>query len=450
MSKISVVGLGKLGLCLATVFAKRGFDVIGVDIREDFVTAVNKGRSPIIEPGLSELISEVGGKTLKTTMNHAEAIENSDITIILVSTPSNDDGSFSNHYVESALQSLATELAKSKKDNHSFIISSTVMPGSIESSFIPVIEEHSGRKLNVGFDVCHVPDFVALGDVINGFLKPELVVIGESSREAGEKVDNIYNKIYENTPYVAHMSLVSAEISKVSLNAYITLKISFANTLANLCDKTPNADLDSITNAIGVDQRISPYFFKGGLSFGGTCFPRDTKAFISFAQKKCNEADLIKAVEKVNTYQDQLLLKLVDKIWSKEDNHVLGVLGLAFKPSTPVIVESPAIKLIEGLLQKRIDQTIIVYDPLAIKNTRQRFDNAIEYAGTIEECLTKSSVCVVTTPDIAFKELIESFKANGPMTLIDCWRLLDRDSLSDNIRYIAWGYSQNTDAIDLE
>ena len=444
MCSVSVVGLGKLGLCLASVFAKKGFDVIGVDIQEDFVLAINDGRSPIIEPGLSELISEFGGKTLITTMNHSEAIEKTNTTIILVSTPSNNNGSFSNRYIKSALKSLAIELGNSTKDYHQFVISSTVMPGSIENSFIPIIEQYSGRKLNVGFDVCYVPDFVALGDVINDFLKPELVVIGESSREAGEKVESIYNKIFENTPHVVHMSLVSAEIAKVSLNAYVTLKMSFANTLANLCENTPNADLDSITSAIGVDKRISPYYFKGGLSFGGTCFPRDTKAFISFAQKKDNEAHLIKAVEKVNAYQDQLLLELVDRICPKGENHVLGVLGLAFKPSTPVIVESPAIKLINGLLQRRTDQTISVYDPLALENTRRQFGNTIEYANSIEECLTKSSICVITTPDKAFKRVVEDFKSNGPMTLIDCWRLLNQNRLDHNIEYVAWGYSEDT------
>src|SRR5664279_787785 len=159
--RLSLVGLGKLGLCLAACFAKRGFKTLGVDIEERVVDHVNRGLAPWYEPGLAELLAEHGGKTLRATRDHKQAIEQTDATWVLVATPSNPDGSFSNRFVESALRSLAEALRDSHKDHHLFVISSTVMPGSINSSFIPILEKVSGRKLNEGFSVGYSPDFVA-------------------------------------------------------------------------------------------------------------------------------------------------------------------------------------------------------------------------------------------------------------------------------------------------
>jgi UDPglucose 6-dehydrogenase len=325
---VSVVGMGKLGLCLAAVFAKKGLRTIAVDIERKVVEAVNRGRSPIIEPGLDEIIAEVAGTTLRATLDHREAIEGSDVTFVLVSTPSNPDGSFSNRYVESALRSLAAAFGQSTKGYHLFVISSTVVPGSTEGSFIPLIEEVSGRKLHRDFDVCYDPDFVALGDVINGFLKPDLVVIGESTARGGELVEAIHRRVCESTPYIGRMSLVSAEIAKVSLNSYITVKITFANMLATICQRIPGADIDAITRAIGADPRISPLYLRGGPAYGGTCFPRDTKAFITFAGQHRHDAGMIRAVERINEAQHTELASLVMTHYRAGDHRVVVVIVL--------------------------------------------------------------------------------------------------------------------------
>jgi UDPglucose 6-dehydrogenase len=237
--RLSVVGLGKLGLCLAACFAEKGFETLGVDIEEQVVQKVNQGVAPWFEPGLDELLARHGGKMLRATVHHREAIEQTDITFVLVATPSNPDGTFSNRFVEAALRSLGDALRESKKDHHLFVISSTVMPGSTESDFIPLLEKHSGRRLNEGFSVCYDPDFVALGNVIKGFLCPDLVIIGESSPDAGARVEAIHRQICENEPVISRMSIINAELAKVCLNVYVTLKISFANSVANLCERIP-------------------------------------------------------------------------------------------------------------------------------------------------------------------------------------------------------------------
>lgn len=438
---VSLVGMGKLGLCLAAVFAKKGLRTVAVDIERGVVEGVNQGRSPIVEPGLQEIIAEVGGKTLRATLDHGEAIAKTDVTFVLVATPSNADGSFSNRHVESALRALADAFRRSQKKYHLFVISSTVVPGSVEGSFIPLIERTSGRKLHQDFDVCYDPDFVALGDVLRGFLRPELVVIGESSKRAGDIVEAIHHRICESKPTIARMSLVSAEVAKVSLNSYITLKISFANTLASICQRIPGADVDAITSAIGVDRRISPHYLKGGPAYGGTCFPRDTRAFITFAGSHDNDAALIRAVEQVNERQHRELSTLVRRHAAGDQPRTVGVLGLAFKPGTPVITESPGMRLTEELLRHDIE--VVAYDPLAVPSAKVVLEDRVEFVSSAWKLLSLCDVCVVTTPDAQYREVLQKWKVDRPLTVVDCWRLLDRSKLDPKIRYVALGYADD-------
>lgn len=437
IDSISVVGLGKLGLCLSSCLAEKGFQVIGVDIEERVVNQLNEGKAPWFEPRLDELLAKHGGKTLKATTYHKEAIENTDITFILVATPSNPDGSFSNRFIESALVLLGKALAESKKEHHLFVISSTVMPESTDNIFIPLLEKHTGRKLNEGFSVCYDPDFVALGNVIKGFLSPDLVVIGESSLGAGVKVADIHRQMCENNPPIFRMSIINAEIAKVCLNAYITTKISFANSIANLCEAISGADVDIITKAIGMDKRISPYYFQGGLSFGGTCFPRDTKAYKRLAEKYNVQADIIHAVDMVNKFQDENLAHKVMAELEKLENKTVGILGLTFTPNTAVITESPAIKLIQVLLNHNV--RVIAYDRLSIDNTRAVFGSAVEYVHSVENCLSRSGLCVITLRDLHIKEVVELFSPESPITIIDCWRIIDKSKLNGKVKYIVLG-----------
>ena len=442
--RISVVGLGKLGLCLAACFAEKGFETIGVDINEDTVNSVNNGMSPFAEHGLPELVSKLGGNMLKATLSHREAIEQTDITFVLVSTPSEPDGSFSNRYAETALKSLAEGFSQSDKKNHLFVISSTIIPCSTEKTFIPLIEKYSGRKLNVDFQVCYNPDFVALGSVIHDFFNPDLVVIGQSSPSAGKQVESIYRRLCDNNPQILKMSIINAEITKVCLNTYITMKISFANAVSQICQSCAGADVDVVTDALGCDRRISPLYLRGGLSYGGTCFPRDTAAFIALSKQCGCEAELIKAVQKTNEQHNRYLSELVLSHVDPGVGGTVSILGLAFKPGTPVIVESPAIKLIDNLLQQGID--VAVYDPLAMENTKNVFGDKISYAVSVEDCISKSSVCVITTQEDEFKRIDETYIVNGLTVIIDCWRILDPAVLGPNVNYVPMGRWTETGA----
>jgi UDPglucose 6-dehydrogenase len=437
-SNVSVVGLGKLGLCYAALMADSGHTTIGVDVAQSVVDSINTGKSPVIEPGLPDLIAKHGGKNLLATTAHARAIEETDCTFILVATPSNPDGSFSNQYVESAVRGLAGELGRSKKSYHNFVLGSTVTPGAATGVVIPLIEKLSGRRLNEGFGLSYDPEFVALGDVLKGFREPDLIMIGQSSEEAGDRTLEVHRTICRNNPPVVRTTLVSAEIAKVSLNAYMTLKISFANMLANLCERIPSADLDAITGAIGLDRRIGPKFLRGGLAYGGPCFPRDTKALIALANREGYDAGLIRAVEEVNLFQNRHLAEMVSAAAARVTKPRVAVLGVSFKPGTPVIVESAAINLVEALLAKGVEVTL--YDPLALDNARALLKDRVRYARDAVECLAAADVCVIANPEKGYKTAVESLQPDTRLTVIDCWRLLDPKLLAPEVDYVAWGY----------
>lgn len=432
--KLSVIGLGKLGTCMAACFASKGFETTGLDINKNMVDAINRGQASVVEPRLQELLTASRDKLIATT-DLEELIHNSDITFLVTPTPSEPDGHFSDRYLKSALEPLATSLKKSNKEYHLFVITSTVSPGTTDESLIPLVENYSARKLNKGFGVCYSPEFIALGSVINDFLNPDLVLIGESDQPAGDQLIKIYEAVCENKPYIARMSIVSAEIMKISLNSYITMKISFANALANICEAVPGADIDAITRALGADKRISPYYIRGSLAYGGPCFPRDNKAFVTFARKFGHEARLAETTDEVNQYQTSHLKDLVLK--HLPDDRKISILGLAYKPHTPVIEESAAVKLIEELLGKEVN--ITVYDPLAMDNARMAFGDAINYAPSLKECLSSSTCWVVTLPYDEFRAIDDSFVTANPTTVIDCWRILEPAELGKKVKYIALG-----------
>ena len=433
---LSVVGLGKLGACTAACFAARGFDVIGVDINKHSVRAINRGEMPVYEPHLQDVITAAGPR-LRATTEYADAIAATGITFLIVPTPVQPDGQFSDQYLAEALTQLALALGRARKPYHVFVITSTVSPGTTEGRLIPLIERVSGRRLGRDFGVCYNPEFIALGTVIRDFLKPDLVLVGESDRRAGRPLASIYRQVCQNEPPIARMSIVSAEITKISLNAFVTMKISFANTLATICEAIPGAELDRITEALGADRRIAPHTLKGGLPFGGPCFPRDNRAFAAFAERFGVDAKLAKACDEMNEYRAERVAELVMCQISSVSPQRVSILGLAYKANTPVVEESPALQIIDRLVQKRAE--ITVYDPLAMDGARAVFGDRISYAASVEECVAGCSVCVITTQADEFRGLDGSHFAHARPVVIDCWRLLDPRKLGAGVEYVPLG-----------
>src|SRR5437870_11792169 len=251
IERVSVFGLGKLGACIAATLAERGFDVLGVDIDPEKVRRVNEGLPPVEEPLLAETIAAGRGR-LKATLDHREAAA-TDASFFIPPSPSLPDGSFSNEYLLRAMQPIATAVRERGKKGHLFVCNSTTTPGAMDRVLIPMLERELDGVCGRDFGVCYNPEFIALGNVIHGLLEPDLVLIGESDPESGAALAELYKKYNRNAPRIARMSISSAELAKLSVNSYITMKISFTNQLRMISDQFPKANIHAILEAIGSD-----------------------------------------------------------------------------------------------------------------------------------------------------------------------------------------------------
>ncbi|HVQ15623.1 MAG TPA: nucleotide sugar dehydrogenase [Vicinamibacterales bacterium] len=416
--KISVIGLGKLGAPLAAVLASKGFDVIGVDLNQSYVDALNQGQAPVEEPRLQELIDAHRAR-LKATASVDEAITTTDVTFVIVPTPSDSSGRFSNAAVLSAMKSIG--LALRRKDGyHVVVITSTVMPGSTGGEIQQALEQHAGRRVGSQLGLCYNPEFIALGSVVRDMLRPDMILIGESDKTAGDLLESIYAKSCDNTPTIRRMNFVNAELTKISVNTFVTTKISYANMLADICDRLPGADVDVVTQAVGTDSRIGAKYLKGATGYGGPCFPRDNVAFARLARDIGARAELAEATDTVNRYQVDRVLGAVDARLT--DSGVVGVLGLSYKPDTAVVEESQGLVLVERLLD--LGRRVIVYDPEAIPSAQQALRRPFDVATSAAECVQRSSLVVVMTPWPEFSRIpVEAYqRSTSRLTVIDCWR----------------------------
>lgn len=405
---VSVIGLGKLGLPLSVAFADRDVRVIGVDILQEVVDAVNDRRPHIYEPKLDAYLKRAEDK-LVATSNLYWAVAHTPISIVLVPTPSDGDGWFSLEYVLNVCVKLGRAIQG--KDYHLVTISSTVMPGSCQGEITHALERASGKKCGEGFGVAYCPEFVALGNCIAGFKRPDFVLIGESDGKAGATLENLYSRFVSPDVPKVRMSLVNAELAKISLNCYVTTKISFANQLAEICEKIPGADVDAVTRAIGIDSRIGHKYLRGATSYGGECFPRDVRAMLALARKLGIKLPLPEAVNTINEWQIERLAYLVRMIVARAKGSDVGILGLAFKPGTDVTTESTGMALVSELRAFNLH----TFDPV-VKGTCE----------TAQECVNQSGVVVVTIPCDEFKGL--QFREG--QIVIDCWRILDDRQLN--------------------
>jgi len=403
IEKISLIGLGKLGLPLLSTFAVNGQEIIGYDIDQNKINELKENKLPFFEPNLDNYFN-VGKKNIDLTNDIKKIIEKSDAAIILVNTPSDINGEFSNQNVFNVVEALSKELKNSKKEDFLFIISSTVMPNS-HKQIIKIIESNSEKKLNHGFGYAYIPDLVALGSVINDFENPDLLILGASNEYYGNVCEKIYHKIIKNEAPIKKMSIIESEVTKVSLNAYITMKISFANFIGNIADIF-GCNSNNITEALGCDRRISSHYIKSGVSFGGTCFPRDTWAFIKMAENIGLDALHIKATQKINESQNQILF---DKVKKHKDKRI-GIWGLAFKPNTAVINESPGMILYNNL--KKYNCSVFGCDEFV--ETDYNYNNLKEF---IDNC----DVIVITQN---IPKVVKNFKTEiRNKIIINPWNL---------------------------
>ncbi len=437
--KLSIIGLGKLGSPMAAVMAHKGHTVVGVDVNPAFVSAIQQGRPPVNEPGLPEMI-RANRERLSATTDYEEAILATDATFIIVPTPSDPDGTFSMRFVLSAAEKIGAGL-RNKKGWHVVVLSSTVMPGSTEGTLLPALEAHSGKKCGQGFGLCYNPEFIALGSVIRDMLNPDMILIGESDARSGDLLQRLYEGVCESNPRIQRMNYVNAELTKLSVNTFVTTKISYANMLAEVCETLQGADVDVVTSAIGCDTRIGKKYLKGALGYGGPCFPRDNKAFSALARTNGVPALLAEATDELNRRQVPRLAELV--LSRLPEGGTAGILGLSYKPDTEVIEESQGLELAKRLLATGV--AVVVYDPAAMENARRALGPSLKCAGNARECAKGADVLVIATPWSEFRTLLaQDFKPLG--TVIDCWRLYSPEYLEHmNYLQIGDGSSRQTE-----
>ncbi len=431
----TVIGLGKLGAPLAACLASKGLQVIGVDADSQKLEALRAGRAPVLETGLESLIRENQDR-LTATSSIEESVANSDITFIVVGTPSEPSGGFSLQHVLPICEAIGRAL-KVKSEFHLVVLTSTVLPGATGGPVKSKLEEASGKQCGRDFGLCYSPEFIALGSVIRDFLNPDFVLIGELDSRSGAILEELYLRVCDSKPVAARMNYANAEITKLAVNTYVTTKISFANMLARICERVPGGNVDVVTAALGLDTRIGAKYLKGAVSYGGPCFPRDNHALAALAREVGATAGLAQATDLFNRAQVVWLAALVEQ--HAPVGGAVGILGLTYKPQTDVVEEAGGFLLAKELARRGFRVT--VFDPAGMVNARRALGDSVHFAGSAEECIAQCEVIVLATPWKEFLEIpAEKWAgAKTDKTVVDCWRALKLGERTAGIRYIGLG-----------
>jgi UDPglucose 6-dehydrogenase len=392
--KVAVVGTGYVGLVAGACLAETGHDVICVDKLADKIKLLNRGKIPIFEPGLEEIVRHNRERgRLKFTTSLATAARKSDVIFIAVGTPTGEDGSADLRYVLAA----AEEIADAMNGYKVIVNKSTVPAGTAE-----LVRETVAARTKHPFSVVSNPEFLKQGAAVEDFLKPDRVVIGASDERAAELMREIYRPFTRTGAPIMVMDPVSAELCKYAANAMLATRISFMNEFANVAEAF-GGDIDQVRRAMAADKRIGPAFLFPGCGYGGSCFPKDVKAVIEFAARRKYRFRILEAVERVNEEQKRRLLKRVDKLFGRNlEGRTIAVWGLAFKPRTDDMREAPAIPIINGLLER--GARVRAFDPEAAESARRIFKRRITYAPDAYSALKRADALIVVTEWNEFRE----------------------------------------------
>jgi GDP-mannose 6-dehydrogenase len=435
--KISIFGIGYVGCVSAACFAHAGHDVTGVDVNPTKVDIINSGKSPIVEPQMSELIHDVvkSGK-LRAMTSSLEAVKATDISLVCVGTPSKPNGSLDLGHVARVCEEIGAALA-TKDTHHTVVIRSTMLPGSIESVALPALEKTSRKKAGKDFGVCVNPEFLREGTSVKDFYAPPFTLIGADDEQTAAIVRELYANI--DAP-IFITTIKTAEMVKYVCNCFHALKVSFANEIGNIC-KALELDSHEVMKVFCADTKLnlSPYYLKPGFAFGGSCLPKDLRA-VSYKAKELDvEVPLLSAITATNKLQVEKALDMVLSTGNKQ----VGVLGFSFKAGTDDLRESPMVTLIETLLGKGLE--LVIYDrdvSLArlFGSNKAYIEEEIPHIaklmrGSIDEVLDAANTIVIGNRSEEFRQ-IESRLRPG-QTVVDLVRLFNRPS-GEGYQGICW------------
>jgi UDPglucose 6-dehydrogenase len=396
MQHITVIGTGYVGLVSGAGISDFGHKVICADIIAEKIENLKRGIIPIYEPGLKELVNRnVDAGRLSFTTNIPQAIKSADVVFIAVGTPEKQDGKADLTAVESVARSIGENI-----NYYKVICTKSTVPINTGEKICKIIEENN--RNNVEFDYVSNPEFLREGAAVKDFMLPDRVIIGASSDRAFKIMREVYRPLYINETPMLHTSVKTAETIKYASNAFLALKISYINEIANLCEAV-DADVHVVAKGMGIDGRISPKFLHPGPGYGGSCFPKDTKALVSTAEELKSPMRTVTAAIETNALQKKRMVKkLFHLLDGKLKGKRIAVLGLSFKPQTDDVRESPAIEMIKALLDA--DSTVSAYDPVAYESMQKLYPN-IEYHKSWEKAVKGCHAAVIMTEWNEFRGL---------------------------------------------
>ncbi len=437
--RLAIFGLGKLGAPLAAVYAQAGHDIVGVDPSPETIAGINSRHPSFEEPGPAEMILN-NRERITAIHDGITATRECDASFIIVPTPSRPDGAFSNDLVIQAAQSIG-QGPRERDDYHLVVLCSTVMPGTTGGELLTELERVSGKRCGQDFGLCYNPEFIALGSVIRDMLNPDMILVGEVDQRAGDTLERIHKSVVHTAP-VERMNFVNAELTKISINTFVTTKIAYANMLAEVCENLEGVDV--VTGAVGLDSRIGRKYLKVALGYGGPCFPRDNVAFDRVGERCGLDLDLTKATQRANARQAVRVAAKAAALNPRDG--VVAVLGMAYKPDTPVIEESQGLKIAKKLVHLNV--AVTVHDPIALPGVRAELGDNVLYAESLAQSLCDADVVVVATAWEDYKGLDPSRLKDGAI-VIDCWRILQRSLFERNGTYVTIGVGGGVAAREL-
>jgi len=436
--RISVFGLGYVGCVSAACFASAGDTVIGVDINPLKVEIINSGKSPIVEPGIGDLIQQsVASGALSATTDTRRALDASDVSLVCVGTPSRANGALDLTHVEKVCQDIGLAL-RDKSGLHTIVIRSTMLPGTIERVVVPVIEESSGKKSGEGFHVCINPEFLREGSSIKDFYSPPFTLIGADDEDTAKVVGSLYANV--SAPLLV-TSVKTAEMVKYACNCFHAVKVSFANEIGNIC-KAAGIDSHQVMDIFCQDQKLnlSSYYLKPGFAFGGSCLPKDLRAINHRAKELDVEAPLLSAILPSNRLQIERALGMVLRTGKKK----IGILGFSFKAGTDDLRESPMVTLVESLIGKGFELQIFDRDVSLARlfgANKEYIEKEIPHIAQLirsdlREVVAQNEVIVIGNKSAEFAQIRDQIKAD--QIVIDLVRLFDDGVRDANYDGICW------------
>lgn len=420
--KISVIGLGFVGLSLAVANARAGFDTVGVDMDDKKIDKLKACIPDFVEPGMDTMLREsIDRQKIHFTTDIDYAIQNSEMTFLAVGTSlKSDDSKVDLSYVKNAVTQIALSLS-GKESFHLLAVKSTVPPLTTESLILPAFKDLiEGGKM----DVVVSPEFLREGSAIVDIQRPHLVVIGSNGGRGATVMEKYCRDFYRAPPDIMHTNIPTAELIKYANNAFLATKISFINFVGSLCQNIPGADVNTVAHAIGKDPRIGSLFLQAGPGFGGSCLPKDLTGMIKLSHQLGENPDLLRAVMNVNDRQLDTIAAMMREQGILAEGNTVAVLGLAFKSGTDDVRGAVSVRMVDRLLECGLN--VRVHDPMALQNFERIFGAKISYHASINECLKDSDCCVILTDWAGYKTLMPyNFQTQMRTTnIIDARRVL--------------------------